>query len=149
MIDKILLNIKTKMRQKYKNNSKLYINCSPISNKLKSFNINTSSLYIETEKINNNYDLNSFDYEKEFFSESIYMNMRYNEYEIFKSKKVYDDLIKEKIEILKNEKNENKEVKFEKKIIYGKEINLSFDSLQITFTDMSLPQNLESKKNKN
>ena len=149
MKDKLLINIKTKMRQKYKNNSKLYINCSPISNKLKSFNINAHSLYLETEKINNNYDLNSFDYEKEFFSESIYMNMRYNEYEIFKSKKVYDDLIKEKIEILKNEKNENKEIKFEKKFIYGKdekEINLTFDSLQITFTDMSLPKNLENKK---
>ena len=147
--DKILLNIKTKMRQKFINNSKLYINCSPISNKLKSFNNNTTSIYIETEKINNNFDLNSFDYEKEFFSDNIYMNMRYNEYEIFKSKKVYDDLIKEKIEILKNEKNENKEVKFEKKFIYGKEekeINLTFDSLQIIFTDMSLPQNLENKK---
>ena len=149
MKDKILLNIKTKMKQKLKNNSKLYINCRPINNNLKPFNINKTSPYIETEKINNNYDLNSFDYEKEFFSESIYMNMRYNEFEIFKSKKVYDDLIKEKIDLLKIEKNEDKEIKFEKNFIYGKyekEIKLSFDSLQITFTDMSLPQDLENKK---
>ena len=137
------------MKQKLKNKSKLYINCSPNNNKLKSFNINANSLYIETETMGNNYDLNSFDYEKEFFSEEIYMNLVYNEYEIFKSKKVYDDLIKKKINILKNEQNVNNEVKFEKKFQYGKdekEINLIFDSLQITFTDMSLPQDLENKK---
>ena len=147
--DKILLNIKTKMKQKLKNKSKLYINCSPNNNKLKSFNINATSLYVETETMGNNYDLNSFDYEKEFFSEGTYMNMVYNEYEIFKSKKIYDDLIKKQINILKNEQNINKEIKFEKKFQYGKyekEINLTFDSLQITFTDMSLPQDLESKK---
>ena len=146
--DQLRLHFKTKMKQKLKNNSKYYINCSPSNSTQRSFNIKTNSLYIESEKMNN-YVLNSFDYEKEFFSESIYMNLSYNESEIFKSKKVYDDLIKEKIELLKDEKYEGKEIRFEKKFHYGKyekEINLTFDSLQITFTDMSLPQDLETKK---
>ncbi len=107
------------------------------------------SIPLNIKKSNSNYVINFFnDYEKDFFSEIDYSHLEYNEYEIYKNKTEYENLIKEKINYFKKEKNQNPTIKLEKKFHYGryrKEINLTFNSLFITFEDMSLPKELQNK----
>ena len=143
---KINLNFKAKLKQKL---NKLYkapkmlrnssLNMISISNRT-----NTQSL--ETERINSvqNQILNFItDYETDFFSENentSFCQLQYNENEIFKGKSFYDQLIKDKINYLKNNKAYTKDYKYEKHFKYGKykkEVNLIFDSLQISFKDLS------------
>ena len=85
------------------------------------------------------------DYEKDFFSEIDYSNLEYNEYEIFKNKQIYEQLIKDKISYFKKEKNENPTIKLQKKFIYKKEMSLTLNSLSISFEDMALPKELKNK----
>lgn len=143
--DKLLLNFKIKLKQKLKNKVKSPVNLTFTSKNLKLYYNNSSFSPLKSENSINFFN----DYEKDFFSESIYSNLKYNEYEIYKSKAVYENLIQKKIIFLKENKNENKDIKLEKNFHYGeynKEINLSFDSLIITFQDMSLPPELQDKK---
>ena len=101
----------------------------------------------ETRKIN--YNINFInDNEKEFFHDIDYSNLKYNEYEIYQDKTIYENIIKEKIKYFKENKNENRTIQLEKNFRYGKNkknINLVLDSLKITFKDMSLPQDLQDK----
>ena len=101
------------------------------------------------EKSRINYNINFFeDYEKGFFPDIDYSNLEYNEYNIYKNKSIYENLIKEKIKYFKENKNENLTVKLEKKFYYGqgkKEIDLILESLTISFSDMSLPNNIQDK----
>ena len=97
----------------------------------------------------NRYKINFFnDYEKDFFSEIDYSNLKYNEYEIYKDKSVYEKLIKDRVIFFKKNKIENKTVQLNKTFHYGKnnkEINLTLDTLLITLRDMSLPSNIQDK----
>ena len=78
-------------------------------------------------KINSNiYFYN--DYEKEFFMD--YSNLKYNEFEIYKDKAIYEKNIKEKINYFKKNK---------------KKIDLVFESIVITFKDMSLPREVNDQ----
>ena len=107
------------------------------------------SIPLNLKKSNSNFMINFFnDYEKDFFSEIDYSHLEYNEYEIYKNKTEYENLIKEKIKYFKKEKNHNPTIKLEKNFHYGrykKEINLTLNSLFITFEDMSLPKELQNK----
>ena len=79
---------------------------------------------LKFKKSKSNFKVNFFnDYEKDFFSEIDYSNLEYNEYEIFKNKEIYEQLIKDKINYFKKEKNENPTIIFEKQFIYKKEMN--------------------------
>ena len=101
----------------------------------------------ETRKINYNTNILN-DNEKDFFHDVDYSNLKYNEYEIYQDKTVYEKIIKEKVKYFKENKNENRIVKLEKNFRYGKykrNVNLILDSLKITFKDMSLPKNLQGK----
>ena len=102
---------------------------------------------LKFKKSKSNFKVNFFnDYEKDFFSEIDYSNLEYNEYEIFKNKEIYEQLIKDKINYFKKEKNENPTIIFEKKFIYKKEMTLTLNSLTISFEDMALPKELKNKK---
>ena len=90
--DKLLLNFKIKLKQKLKNKVKSPVNLTFISKNLKLYNNNSSFSPLKTENSINFFN----DYEKDFFSESIYSNLKYNEYEIYKSKAVYENLIQKK-----------------------------------------------------
>ena len=107
------------------------------------------SIPLNIKKNNSNFMINFFnDYEKDFFSEIDYSHLEYNEFEIYNNKIEYDNLIKEKIKFFKKEKNQNQTIKLEKNFHYGKykkEINLTLNSLIITFEDMSLPKELQNK----
>ena len=132
-----------------KNKSSIFNNKTKI-NLFKSKSLN--NYHIRNLNLNKNisYNLNFFkDYEKEFFPNVDYSNLEYNEYNIYKDKAAYEKLIKEKIEYFKNNKNKNYTVKFEKKLNYGKnkkEFNLVFNSLQLSFKDMSLHDNVQNKE---
>ena len=93
-------------------------------------------------KIRLNYKINFFkDYEKDFFNSIDYSNLKYNEYEIYNDKSIYDELVKEKVNHFRNLKNENETVSFNKTFYFGKrqkKINLTFNSLLITFSDINL-----------
>ena len=109
--------------------------------KLKSFSLSPT---VEDSRTINFFN----DNEKEFFHDIDYSNLNYNEYEIYQDKTVYDNIIKEKIKYFKVNKNENRIIKLEKNFRYGKNkrnINLIFDSLKITFKDMSLPKDFQDK----
>ena len=102
---------------------------------------------LKFKKSKSNFKVNFFnDYEKDFFSEIDYSNLEYNEYEIFKNKEIYEQLIKDKINYFKKEKNENPTIIFEKQFIYKKEMTLTLNSLTISFEDMALPKELKNKK---
>ena len=137
--------------------------CKDILTKCKSslfFNFNKNSKISFSKKILRNSDLNASDgektslsyiinffndYEKEFFPDIDYSNLNYNEYEIYKDKYIYENLIKDKINYFKNNENENRTIKLEKNFHYGKnknEIKLTLDSLYITFKEMSTSNNL-------
>ena len=109
--------------------------------------IQISSYEYKNIKLNLNFNTLN-DYEKEFFPDFDYSNLEYNEYNIHKDKSIYEKLIKEKIDYFKKNKNENHTIQFEKKLYYGKnkkEINLVFNSIEISFKDMSLPDDLQNK----
>ena len=101
-------------------------------------------------KLKNNYicNINFFnDYEKDFFPEIDYSHLKYNEHEIYKNISVYEDLIKEKINYFKNNKNENYTTELMKSFLYGKhkkEINLTLNSIKITLDDMLPSQKLNN-----
>ena len=123
----------------YNDNSSILIN---LRNKIKNLKIKSKSNSSVKDKSNMSGIINFFnDYEKEFFFPDIdYSNLKYNDYEIYKDKYVYESLIKEKVKYFKNNKNINPTTKFEKSFFYGKykkEIDLTFSSLKITFKDMA------------
>ena len=103
----------------------------------------------EIENINSNCMINFFnDYERQFFTDSAYLNMEYNESEIFRPKSVYDKFIKKQFNLIKNNKSYDQTSKFEKNLKYGKykkDINLTLDSMEISFKDISLASNLPNK----
>ena len=107
-----------------------------------------NSRHLKLKKNFSCFNINFFnDYEKDFFPEIDYSNLEYNEYQIYKDKPIYENLIKEKINYFKNNKNENYTTQLMKSFHYGKhkkEINLTFNSLIITLDDM-----LASQKNNN
>ena len=116
---------------------------------LNKFNIPNllTSIPINLQKSNSNASINFFeDYEKDFFSEIDYSNLEYNEFEIYKNKSIYENLIKERINHFKKEKNENQTIVLEKNFIFKKKINLKLNSLIITFEDMSSPPEFQNKK---
>ena len=84
--------------------------------------INTlKSLILTPLQQNNKIKINFLiDYEKEFFPDIDYSNLKYNEYDIYSNKSVYENLIKEKINYFKKNKNENNTIKLEKNFHYGK-----------------------------
>ena len=90
---------------------------------------------------NNNKLIDNFNYYKsDFFHTSDYMNLNYNEKEIFNHKLKYERIIKEKIEYYKKNKNENLTTSLEKNYIFGptkKKIYLKLTSLMIYFEDPS------------
>ena len=88
------------------------------------------------------------DYEKEFFVGKDYSNLKYNEEEIYRNRPLYDNLIKEKLEYFKNNLNENKTIKLEKNIKYGKDklnINITLNSLILSCEEMGLSPELQNK----
>ena len=88
------------------------------------------------------------DYKNDFFPDVDYSNLEYNEDKIFKDKVSYENLIKEKLEYFKENTNENRTIKLEKKIYYGKhktEIILTLNSLNLSLEDMSLSPELQNK----
>ena len=139
--DKIHSNFKIKIKLRLKKEFKSPNNnrTTSLNKKLKPFLDPSNSYYLDTE---NSSIINFFnDYEKEFFSEPVYANLIYNEQEIYKSRTEYEELIKHKIEELKVKNTDKHQIKFEKNFHYGKynkEINLTFDSLQISFQEMSV-----------
>ena len=139
--DKINSNFQTKIKLKLKKqfNSPVNNRTTTLNKKLKFFIDHSNSYFLDTE---NSSVINFFnDYEKDFFTDPIYATLNYNEYEIYKDKTEYEELIKKKIEEFKIKNPDDNKIKFEKKFHYGKynkEINLTFDSLQISFTEMSV-----------
>ena len=110
--------------------------------------ININSRHLKIKK-NFSSNINFFDdYEKDFFPEIDYSHLEYNENEIYKGKSVYDNLIRDKINYFKKNKNKNFTIKLEKNFHYGKhkkEIDLILNSLIISLEDMSLPNELQNK----
>ena len=88
------------------------------------------------------------DYEKDFFPDVNFSNLKYKESEIFGKEKIYENLIKDKIIYFQKEKNENNTIKLEKNLYYGKykkEIRLTLKSIQISFEDMNLSKRLQNQ----
>ena len=110
--------------------------------------INLNPLTID-KKYFTNYKLNFLkDYEKSFYFDNDYSYLHYNASEIFKGKSVYDKLILDKLNYLKQGKFDTKTVKFEKTIYYGKhrkEIKLTLNSLTISLEDMALSPEMQNK----
>jgi len=132
----------------YNGNSSLLIN---FRNNIKKIKIKSRSYLSNSDKSSMSCIINFFnDYEKEFFPDIDYSNLKYNDYEIYKDKKVYENLIKEKVNYFKNNKNLNPTIKFQKNFFYGKfrkEIDLTFNSLKITFKDMAELKDNNSNNN--
>jgi len=143
--DKLLLNLNKNIKLKSHNNY------NTIKSPNKRLNLNhIKSFYLETDKNHSNCLINFYEYfEKEIFSNEIYSNLEYNQNEIYANKDIYKNLIEENINYLKKNKNENKRVKFEKVFYYGKqhnkEMNLSFETLKISFKNMSSPPEIQEK----
>ena len=147
--DKIFSNFKVKLQQKFKRLFKSPSNSRNSKRSLKLFFSHTNSINSETEIIKSNNCVINFvnDYESDFFSDSTYLNMKYNENEIFKDSSIYDKFVKQKLELLKNNKNYNKDIKIEKNFKYGKnkkEINLVLESIEISFKEMSSSPNIQN-----
>ena len=141
-------NLKFKLKQKLKHLLKPPANLRNSSRNLK-LGFNCSNTFtLEGDNTTNCFMNFVNDYEKDFFSDSAYLNLQYNENEIYKGEEYYDNYIKEKINYLKSNKIHSKIKHFEKNFCYGKykkEINLTFNSLQITFKNMSMPNEGEDK----
>jgi len=103
------------------------------------------SRHLKLKKDFSCFNINFFnDYEKDFFPEIDYSNLEYNEHEIYKDRSIYENLIKEKINYFKNNKNENFTTELKKTFHYGKhkkQIDLTLKSLTITLDDMNPSQN--------
>ena len=106
------------------------------------------SRHLKLKKNFSSFNINFFnDYEKDFFPDIDYSNLEYNEHEIYKDKSVYENLIKEKINYFKNNKNENYTTELKKTFHYGKhkkEINLTLNSLILTLDDMMASQKVNN-----
>lgn len=116
---------------------------------LRLFFSNTNSGNIDTKTINKDCIINFItDYEKDFFSDNTYINMKYNEIDLFKDNSIYDKYIKNEFENFKKSRNlENP--RFEKILKYGKykkEINLNLNSVEISFKNLAIIPDLEEKK---
>ena len=108
-----------------------------------------SDIPLSFKKSNPNNILATFDnYEKDFFWDIDYSNLKYDENEIFRNKSKYDNLIKEKIKYFKKEKNENQTYLLEKKFNYkeNKIINLSLTSMTIQFEDFATNETSDNLK---
>ena len=108
-----------------------------------------SDIPLSFKKSNSNNILATFDnYEKDFFWDIDYSNLKYDENEIFRNKSKYDNLIKEKIKYFKKEKNENQTYLLEKKFNYkeNKIINLSLTSMTIQFEDFATNETSDNLK---
>ena len=105
---------------------------------------------LSLKKSNSNYKINFFnDFEKSFYFDNEYSNLKYDASEIFKNKIEYDRLVMNKVNYLKKGIFDNNLTKFEKTFYYGddkKEINLTLNTLTIVLEDMALPP---EKQNKN
>ncbi len=88
------------------------------------------------------------EYEKDFFWDVNYSDLKYDENEIFGHKKKYDTIVKDKIKQLKKEKNENQTYFLEKEFYYGKseKMNLSLTSMTIEFEDYATNETNENLK---
>ena len=106
------------------------------------------SRHLKLKKNFSCFNINFFnDYEKDFFPEIDYSNLEYNEYEIYKDKSIYENIIKEKINYFKNNNNENFTTELMKEFHYGKhkkQINLTLNSLIITLEDMQASQKVSN-----
>ena len=148
MHNEILNNKKSKFPIRHKKNIK------PLGRlpSLNYFSFTKSKPKSNTKANRKDYIINVFyDCIKEFFPNVYNLNLEYNEYEIFRNKSVYDNLIKDKINYFKKNKNENQSIKLEKNFYYGKskkEIDLTLDSMIISFQDMSLPNDTQDKYTK-
>ena len=146
--DKLFLNFKVKLKQKIKHLFKSPSNSRNSKRSLKLFFSPINSSSIETERIKSNCIINFVnDYESDFFPDSTYLNMEYNENEIFKDRTIYDKYVKQKLELLKNKKNFSKDIKVEKNFKYGKnkkEINLVLESIEISFKEMTDISNIQN-----
>ena len=135
-------------QQILKSNSCLTLNVKKIK-KIKLKNSKSLDLMHKLNENKNTCDIKYFnDWEKLFFVDNDYSFLKYNEKEIYKSKIIYDNIIKEKIDYFKKNKNKNLTINLEKNLSFGKykkNINLVFNSLIITFKDMSLPKNFNEK----
>ena len=108
-----------------------------------------SDIPLSFKKSNSKNILATFDnYEKDFFWDIDYSNLKYDENEIFRNKSKYDNLIKEKIKYFKKEKNENQTYLLEKKFNYkeNKIINLSLTSMTIQFEDFATNETSDNLK---
>ena len=149
--DKLLLNFKVKLKQKKKLKFKSPDNSRNSKRSLKLFFSLTYSGSLNTETIKINSIINFVnDYESDFFLDSTYLNMEYNENEIFKDRAKYDKYVAQKLKLLKNKENyskENKDIKAEKNFKYGKnkkEINLVLESIEISFKEMTESPNIQN-----
>lgn len=128
---------------------------------LSTININSPKFKVKNKEMLNlfplslkksisNYKINFFnDFEKSFYFDNEYSNLKYDASEIFKNKIEYDRLVMNKVNYLKKGIYDNELTKFEKTFYYGvgkKEINLTLNSLTISLEDMALPP---EKQNKN
>jgi len=126
---------------------------------LSTININNNKMKVKNKlnlfplslkKSNSNYKINFFnDFEKSFYFDNEYFNLKYDASEIFKNKIEYDRFVMNKVLYLKKGIYDNELTKFEKTFFYGvdkKEINLTLNSLTLSLEDMTLPP---EKQNKN
>ena len=108
-----------------------------------------SDIPLSFKKSYSNKILSTFNnYEKDFFWDIDYSNLIYDENEIFRNKSKYDDLIKEKINYFKKEKNENQTYFLEKEFNYkkNKKINLTFTSMTIEFENFATNETSDDLK---
>lgn len=148
-------------KNEYKKKGVIFPRLNKIYPSLSTININnprfkqkskeTLNLFpLSLKKSNSNYKINFFnDFEKSFYFDNEYSNLKYDASEIFKNKIEYDRLVMNKVNYLKKGIFDNNLTKFEKTFYYGddkKEINLTLNTLTIVLEDMALPP---EKQNKN
>ena len=122
-----------KLLNPFRNNNMSSINNIPLR-----FKRNNSSNMIGT-----------FDeYEKDFFWDTDYSNLTYDENEIFRDKNKYDNIVKERVNYFKKTKNENQTYFLEKKFNYkdNKKITLSLTSMTIQFEDFATNETNDNLK---
>ena len=129
---------------------KIINNFDYISNVSNSLNIRRNSAKILKNKFrikkllynqsfNNNLDLNSKYFKIKNLNEPLYNNLIYDESQIFGHKKLYQDIIKNKLIELQYNYNQNFTIKKEKIYKYGlnkKKIYLTIDSLKIKLNEV-------------
>ena len=130
-------NSSLKSLNKSTNSSNSSLASLPIKIKKKSISLNNS--------INNSFD----EFQKNFFYDFEYRNLKYNENEIFKNKERYNKLIYDKVLNLKNEKIKNKTLIFQKTFYYDKnkkKLELNLQSLKLKFENISLKEKNNNNK---